>query len=59
MVGITRDEIIHRLARVPYDWFLLYIVGSYKSFNLHYILSEDERSQLDIEELPGPLRRLF
>jgi hypothetical protein len=34
-------------------------MGPYKSFNLNYVLSDDERSDIDVEELPGPLRRLF
>ncbi|MFT4946648.1 MAG: hypothetical protein ACI8TL_000884, partial [Natronomonas sp.] len=36
-----------------------YIMGPYKSFNLNYVLSEEERREIDIEDLPGPLRRLF
>lgn len=59
MAGITRDELIGRLGHVSYDRFLLYLMGPYKSFNLNYVLSEEERGQIDIEELPGPLRRLF
>jgi hypothetical protein len=34
-------------------------MGPYKSFNLNYVLSEDERRDIYIEDLPGPLRRLF
>ncbi|WP_336325531.1 DUF7509 family protein [Halovenus sp. HT40] len=56
---ITRDLIADRLGAVQYDRFLFYLMGPYKSFNLNYVLSEDERSQIDIEDLPGPLRRLF
>lgn len=59
MAGITRDELIRRLGHVPYDRFLLYLMGPYKSFNLNYVLSEEEREQVEIEGLPGPLRRLF
>lgn len=59
MAEITRDEITRRLGNVPYDRFLLYLMGPYKSFNLNYVLSEEERNQLDAEDLPGPLRRLF
>lgn len=59
MAEITRDELVHQLGHVPYDRFLLYLMGPYKSFNLHYILSDEERRQVDVEALPGPLRRLF
>ena len=59
MSEITRDRIVRRLGRVPYDRFLLYLMGPYKSFNLHYVLSEEERERIAVEELPGPLRRLF
>lgn len=59
MSQITRDTIINRLGNVPYDRFLLYLMGPYKSFNLAYILSEDEQEQLNIDDLPGPLRQLF
>ena len=31
----------------------------YKSLNLNYVLSEEERQGIEIEDLPGPLRRLF
>lgn len=56
---ITRELIADRLGRVKYDRFLFYLMGPYKSFNLNYLLSEEEREEIDIEELPGPLRRLF
>lgn len=56
---ITRDLLIDRLGDVKYDRFLFYLMGPYKSFNLNYVLSEEERQKIDIEELPGPLRRLF
>ena len=59
MAEITRDELVRRLSHVPYDRFLLYLMGPYKSFNLSYVLSDEEREQMDIEALPGPLRRLF
>ena len=59
MAAITRDELIDRLGHVSYDRFLLYLMGPYKSFNLNYVLSEEEREQVDVEDLPGPLRRLF
>lgn len=58
-VDITRDLIAERLGDVKYDRFLFYLMGPYKSFNLNYVLSEEERREIDIEELPGPLRRLF
>jgi len=56
---ITRRLIRGRLAEVTYDGFLFYIMGPYKSFNLNYVLSDEERQEVDVEELPGPLRRLF
>lgn len=56
---ITRDQVIDRLASVKYDRFLCYLMGPYKSFNLEYILSDEERRGIDLEDLPGPLRRLF
>lgn len=56
---ITRDLITGRLGDVKYDRFLFYLMGPYKSFNLNYVLSEEERQEIDIEDLPGPLRRLF
>ena len=58
-VEITRGLIADRLGEVTYDRFLFYIMGPYKSFNLNYVLSEEERRSVDVEELPGPLRRLF
>lgn len=59
MAEITRGELIRRLGHVPYDRFLLYLMGPYKSFNLSYVLSDEERERVDVEALPGPLRRLF
>jgi len=56
---ITRDLIAERLGQVTYDRFLFYLMGPYKSFNLNYILSEKERQEIDVEDLPGPLRQLF
>ncbi|SHH03706.1 DUF7509 family protein [Halobaculum gomorrense] len=56
---ITRERISDRLGAVRYDRFLFYVMGPYKSFNLNYVLSEEERSEFDVEDLPGPLRRLF
>jgi len=56
---ITRELIADRLGRVTYDRFLFYLMGPYKSFNLNYVLSEEERREIDLNELPGPLRRLF
>ena len=58
-VEITRDLIVERLGQVTYDRFLFYLMGPYKSFNLNYVLSEEERREIDVEDLPGPLRRLF
>lgn len=56
---ITRQLITDRLGDVTYDQFLFYLMGPYKSFNLNYVLSEAERQAIDIDDLPGPLRRLF
>lgn len=56
---ITRDLIIKRVGHVKYDQFLFYLMGPYKSFNLNYILSDEKRREIDIKDLPGPLRRLF
>ncbi len=56
---ITRDMIVDRLGQVTYDRFLCYIMGPYKSFNLNYVLSDEDRRDIDIDDLPGPLRRLF
>ena len=56
---ISRDMLVERLGAVTYDRFLFYLMGPYKSFNLNYVLSEEERRDVEIEDLPGPLRRLF
>jgi len=56
---ITRELIADRLGHVTYDRFLFYLMGPYKSFNLNYVLSAEKRSKIDIEDLPGPLRKLF
>lgn len=56
---IARDVIVDRVGRVKYNRFLFYLMGPYKSFNLNYVLSEKERREIDIDDLPGPLRRLF
>lgn len=58
-VEITRDLIAKRLGHVKYDRFLFYLMGPYKSFNLNYVLSDEQRREIDIEDLPGPLRHLF
>ena len=58
-VEISRELIVDQLGSVKYDRFLFYLMGPYKSFNLNYILSEEERREIDVEDLPGPLRRLF
>ena len=57
--AITRDFIANRLGDVSYDGFLLYLMGPYKSFNLNYVLAEEERAEVAVESLPGPLRKLF
>ncbi|MDG5821524.1 hypothetical protein [Natronococcus sp. A-GB7] len=56
---ITRNRIADRLGDVKYDRFLFYLMGPYKSFNLNYVLSEEERREIDTDDLPGPLRKLF
>lgn len=56
---ITRDGLVDRLGTVPHDRFLLYLMGPYKSFNLHYVLTEEELATVTVEELPGPFRKLF
>lgn len=56
---ITRDYLATRLGDVKYDRFLLYLMGPYKSFNLNYVLNEEEREEVTVEELPGPFRKLF
>jgi hypothetical protein len=56
---ITRESIVDGLGTVKYDRFLFYLMGPYKSFNLNYVLSEEEREKVDVEDLPGPIRRLF
>jgi hypothetical protein len=58
-VDISRETIVESLGQVKYDQFLFYVMGPYKSFNLNYVLSETERQNIDITDLPGPLRRLF
>ncbi|ELZ85959.1 hypothetical protein C453_09088 [Haloferax elongans ATCC BAA-1513] len=57
--AITRDDIHDALGTTAYDRFLVYVMGPYKSFNLNYVLSERELANIDIEELPGPIRKLF
>lgn len=56
---ITRQFLVDALPSVKRQQFLCYLMGPYKSFNLNYVLSPDEQSRIDIENLPGPLRRLF
>ena len=56
---ISRDLITERLGEGAYDRFLFYLMGPYKSFNLDYVLDEEERRRIDVADLPGPLRRLF
>jgi hypothetical protein len=56
---ITRELLVNRLGTVTYDQFLFYLMGPYKSFNLNYILTDEERHEIDTADLPGPIRRLF
>ncbi len=56
---ITRNLIANQLGEVKYDRFLLYLMGPYKSFNLNYVLTEEERAAVSVEDLPGPFRKLF
>lgn len=58
-VEITRDVIGERLEGVKYDRFFFYLMGPYKSFNLNYVRSDEDRREIDVDDLPGPLRRLF
>ncbi|WP_222919024.1 hypothetical protein [Natrinema sp. SYSU A 869] len=57
--NITRDLIANRLGDVAYDRFLLYLMGPYKSFNLNYVLSDEELEEISVADLPGPFRKLF
>jgi hypothetical protein len=41
-VDISRELIVDRLGSVTYDRFLFYVMGPYKSFNLEYVLGEEE-----------------
>jgi hypothetical protein len=59
MVEIARELIMDRLGEVQYDRFLFYIMGPYKSFNLNYLLDEDQLAGIDPADLPGPIRQLF
>ncbi len=56
---ITRSRIVDELGTVSYDHFLFYLIGLYKSFNLNYVLDERERREIDTDDLPSSLRRLF
>jgi hypothetical protein len=56
---ISRDRVIERLGAVTYDRFLFYLMGTYKTYNVDYVLDEEESERIDVAELPGPLRRLF
>lgn len=58
-VRISREYVLEQLGGVKFDHFLFFLMGPYRSFNLNYILSEEEQEEIDIEELPGPLRKLF
>lgn len=59
MVPVSRETVIDRLGLVRYDRFLVYLMGPYRSFNLDHVLPEEELDAIDIDDLPGPLRRLF
>lgn len=59
MVEISRELVIRRLGQVRLRRFLVYLMGPYRSFNLGYVLSDEERAQVDLASLPGPIRRLF
>lgn len=59
MSDLTRGKIRTRLGSVTYDRFLLYLMGPYKSFDLRYVLTEEERREVEVDALPGPIRRLF
>ncbi|QCS42767.1 hypothetical protein [Natrinema versiforme] len=56
---ITRDLVADRLGTVGYDRFLLYLMGPYKSFNLNYVLTDEELQDVSVEDLPGPFEKLF
>lgn len=56
---ITRDLIADRLGTVGYDRFLLYLMGPYKSFNLNYVLTDEELQDVAVEDLPSPFERFF
>lgn len=56
---ITRDLLADRLGDVTYDRFLLYLMGPYKSFDLNYVLTDEERENVTVGDLPGPIRKLF
>lgn len=56
---VTREEIADRLGNVKYNQFLMYLMGPYKSFNLEYVLSDTVRKDVQVADLPPPIRRLF
>ncbi|WP_254525341.1 DUF7509 family protein [Natrinema caseinilyticum] len=56
---ITRNLVANRLGSVTYDRFLLYLMGPYKSFNLNYVLTDEQRKRVAVADLPGPFRKLF
>ncbi|MFB6150277.1 MAG: hypothetical protein ABEJ40_00580 [Haloarculaceae archaeon] len=56
---ITRELVRARLGDVTFDRFLLYLMGPYKSFNLNYVLTDEKRAEIAVEDLPGPIRKLF
>lgn len=46
-----RDRIVEQLGTVPYDRFLVYLMGPYKSFSVEEIVPES----VDPDDLGGPL----
>lgn len=56
---ISRDLIVDRLGSPEYPRFLCYLMGPYRSFDLTHYLTEAERAAMDVDELPGPIRKLF
>lgn len=54
-----RGQLVAELPAARYETFLFYLMGPYKSFNLEYVLDEEERAAVEVEDLPGPIQRLF
>lgn len=57
--AISHDEIQTALGRATYNRSLVYVIGPYKSFDLSYVLSEEELTAIGIGDPPGPIRKLF